>query len=311
MVRGWIVYICIILSFGMTGCNRGAETSGNDTPTVAFVMKSLNNPFFIKMEEGAKKVADELGIDLIVQAAEREVDVERQMQIVENLIQRRVDAICLTPSGAKEVIPAIAKANEAGIPVLIVDSGIDEEAARLAGVETVTFIGSDNYEGGRMAAEYFGKHFNEPVDAAILEGVPGHETGDMRLNGFMDAVNKIDHINVVATQPANFERDRGYNVFQNMLQTYPDIKALFAANDMMALGAIEAIDAAGESGEIAVIGFDAVDEARKAIAEGRMMASVAQNPFSMGEIAVQTADKVLKGETVASKIPVTIELITQ
>ncbi len=313
MKRLWIWCFALIVSGVMVGCNRGTDTGAdsNATPRIAFVMKSLNNPFFIQMEEGAKEEAAKQGVELIVQAAQREVDVERQMQIVENLIQTQVDAICLTPSGSTEILPAIQKANEAGIPVLIVDSGIDEEAANAMEVETTTFIGSDNYQGGKLAGEFMIKRFSEPAEVGVLEGIPGHETGDARLRGFMDAVNQANHIKVVASQPADSERAKGFDVFQNMLQTYPNIKGLFAANDMMALGAMEAIDQAGKTGEIVVIGFDAVDEARKAIDEGRMAASVAQNPAEMGRVGVATALEVINGESVPDVIPVAIELVVK
>ncbi len=296
----------LVLSFA---CNRGQDSDRHQGPRIALVMKTLNNPFFISMQKGAEEAAERLGVNLIVQAAEREVDVEKQMQIIENLIQTRVDAICVAPSGSKEIIPAIAKANEAGIPVLVVDTRVDAQAAKEAGIQIATFIGSDNYEGGRIAGEYLVQLFNGKAKVAILEGIPGHETGDARLRGFLYAIKDEPGIEVVASQPANWERDQGFNVFQNILQAHPDVQALFACNDMMALGAVEAIAAAGKTGEIVVIGFDAVEDARKAIAEGKMEASVAQFPYEMGKTAVETAVKILNGESVPDYIPVKIELI--
>jgi len=296
----------LVLNFA---CNRGQDSDRHQGPRIALVMKTLNNPFFISMQKGAEEAAERLGVNLIVQAAEREVDVEKQMQIIENLIQTRVDAICVAPSGSKEIIPAIAKANEAGIPVLVVDTRVDAQAAKEAGIQIATFIGSDNYEGGRIAGEYLVQLFNGKAKVAILEGIPGHETGDARLRGFLYAIKDEPGIEVVASQPANWERDQGFNVFQNILQAHPDVQALFACNDMMALGAVEAIAAAGKTGEIVVIGFDAVEDARKAIAEGKMEASVAQFPYEMGKTAVETAVKILNGESVPDYIPVKIELI--
>ncbi len=291
----------------LASCSSVPDTSG---PRIALVLKTLNNPFFIEVRRGAEEAAEKLQVQLIVQAAEREVDVEKQMQIVENLIQTRVGAICLTPSGSKEIVPAIAKANEAGIPVLILDTRIDEEMARQSNVTTSTFIGSDNYEGGRLAGLFIREKTGDSARIAILEGIPGHETGDSRLKGFRDAIQNVPGIEVVASQPANWERDQGFNVFQNLLQAHPEINVLFACNDMMALGAIEAIAAVGRSGHIAVVGFDAVDDARRAIAEGTMTASVAQFPDEMGRLAVESAVRLLKGETVPSEIPVRIELMT-
>lgn len=278
-------------------------------PRVALVLKTLNSPFFIDMQKGAQAAADKLGLDLVVQAAEREVDVEKQMQIVENLIQTGVKVLLITPSGSREIVPVLAKANAAGIPVVIVDTRIDAAAATAASVKTASFIGSDNYEGGRVAGAELILVTKGRANVALLEGIPGHDTGDSRLRGFKDATRDTPGIKVVASQTANWERDQGFTVFQNMLQAHPEIDALFACNDMMALGAMEAIAAAGRTGKIRVIGFDAVDDARKAIEAGTMIASVAQFPADMGRLAVESASKLIKGEAVEPGQQVRIELV--
>ena len=278
-------------------------------PRVALVLKTLNSPFFIDMQKGAQAAADQLGLDLVVQAAEREVDVEKQMQIVENLIQTGVKVLLLTPSGSREIVPVLAKANAAGIPVIIVDTRIDAAAATAASVKTASFIGSDNYEGGRVAGAELILVTKGRANVALLEGIPGHDTGDSRLRGFKDATRDTPGIKVVASQTAHWERDQGFTVFQNMLQAHPEIDALFACNDMMALGAMEAIAAAGRTGKIRVIGFDAVDDARKAILAGTMIASVAQFPGDMGRLAVESASKLIKGEAVEQSQQVRIELV--
>ncbi|HOJ60991.1 MAG TPA: sugar ABC transporter substrate-binding protein [bacterium] len=310
MKRWPVIWICL-LGLWITGCHRGTHPAGSAKPRIGFVMKVLNNPFFIRMEEGARQAARELNVDLIVQAADREIDVDRQMQIIENLIETQVDALCVTPSGSREVVAAIAKANQAGIPVLIVDTKVDEPTAREMHVQYATFIGSDNYQGGLLAGLYFAHKFTQPASLAILEGIPGHETHDSRLKGFLDAIQGAPHLTVVASQPANTERDQGYNVCQNILQSHPDIQGLFATNDMMALGAVEAIAAAGRKGQVAIVGFDAIDEARQAIRDGIMAGSVAQFPDEMGRVAVENAVKVSRGESIPETIPVKIELITK
>jgi ribose transport system substrate-binding protein len=143
----------------------------------------------------------------------------------------------------------------------------------------------------------------------VLEGIPGHETGDSRLKGFREAVAKYPGLQIVASQTANWERDQAFNVTQNILQSHADIQAIFAANDVMALGAIEAIAAAKKTKDIAVVGFDAQDDARTAIREGRMAATIAQNPREMGRLAVISASKLLKKETLPADQPVAIELV--
>ena len=309
-MKRFIVILFIVL-FGGLSCHREQDRFiESDKIKIALVLKTLNSPFFIDLQKGAEKAANKENIELIVQAPEREIDVEKQMQIIENLIQTQVNAICVSPSGSRELLPAIAKANSANIPVLIVDTRIDEKAAREQGIKTLTFIGSDNYQGGKLAGEYTSGLSLKEINVVILEGIPGHETGDNRLQGFNDAVSKFQNINLVASQPANWERDQGYNVMQNLLQAHPAIDLVFACNDLMALGAMEAVMAAGKLNKIKIIGFDAVEEARKEIQLGHLEASVAQHPEEMGRLAIEFAIKAIKGETIPKYIPVKIELIT-
>jgi ribose transport system substrate-binding protein len=309
MKRQVFIFFIISLIFLSVNCQRGEKSTAQGT-TIAFVMKTLNHPFFIDMQNGAQEAADSLDINLIVQAAERELDVEKQMQIIENLIQRKVSALCVTPSGSRELVPVIVKANQAKIPVLTVDTRVDSVTLAEAGGNVVTYIGSDNFEGGRIAGKFVAEQLGGKGKVAILEGIPGHETGDARLRGFHYAVDKIPEITIVASQTANWERDQGFNVFQNILQSNPDVQALFACNDLMALGAIEAIAAAGKTGQIIVVGFDAIKDGRDAIREGKMKASVAQHPYEMGKLAIENAYRVINGEKIPEYIPVNIGLIT-
>lgn len=292
-------------------CNRSGPAAGNGKPTVALVLKTLNHPFFVDMRRGAQEAADRLGVNLQVQAAEREIDVEKQMQIVENMIQAGIQALIITPSGSREIVPALVKVMNAKVPIVAVDTRLDAKTAADAGVRTETFIGSDNYAGGKLAGEHLVKVTGGKARVAILEGIPGHETGDSRLRGFRDAVKDAAGMTIVASQPANWERDQGFNVFQNMLQAHPDITSVFACSDLMALGAIEAIAAAGKTGTIRVIGFDALADARKAIDAGTMEASVAQFPSEMGRVAVESAVKVIRGEKLPADIGVKLALVTK
>jgi ribose transport system substrate-binding protein len=314
MIKIRNIVISHILSFFilflLNSCQRG-EDSNNEGPVVALVMKTLNNPFFIDMQRGAEDAAKKHSVTLLVQAAEREVDVEKQMQIIENLIQREVNVLCITPSGSKEIVPAIVKANKANIPVLIVDTRVDSTSLNEAGGKITTFIGSDNFDGGRIAGEYIIDALDGKGEIAILEGIPGHETGDARMNGFHKALKDKSGIKIVTSQTANWERNLGFNVFQNILQSYPTIKALFSCNDVMALGAIEAIAAAGKTGQIIVVGFDAIGDAREAIRTGRMDGSVAQHPYDMGRLAIENAKKIIDGQEIPTYIPVKIDLITK
>ncbi len=311
MKKVLVSVVLAALFAGLVGCQRGGEQAGGGRPRIALVMKTANNPFFIEMQKGAEEAAKRLNVELVVQAAEREVDVEKQMQIVENLIQTHVAALCVTPSGSREIVPAIEKANRANIPVVIVDTRVDAKALTDSGGRVATFIGSDNYEGGKIAGEFLAKKLGGKGKVAVLEGIPGHETGDSRLRGFRDALKATPGVEIVASQTANWERDQGFNVFQNILQSHPDVQAVFACSDLMALGAVEAIAAAKKTGQIAVVGFDATSEARDAITKGTMDASVAQSPAQMGALAVENALKLLKGEQVNPEFVVPIKLITK
>jgi ribose transport system substrate-binding protein len=309
-MRKHTLLFVVALALVAPSCNRDTPQAG-DKKTVALVLKTLNHPFFVDMRRGAQEAADRLGVTLQVQAAEREIDVDKQMQIVENLLQTGINVLAITPSGSREIVSALVKATAANVPIVIVDTRLDAKAAADAGVKAKTFIGSDNYEGGKLAGEYVVTATGGKARIGILEGIPGHETGDSRLRGFRDAVAKSPAITIVASQPANWERDQGFNVFQNMLQAHPDIDTVFAASDLMALGAIEAIAAGGKTGKIRVIGFDALDDAKKAIAAGTMEASVAQFPYEMGKAAVESAVKVMNGETLPPDIMVKLEMITK
>ena len=307
---GRMALLCVLALLAAFGCNRGAQDTRETGARVALVLKTLNSPFFNDMQRGATTAAGRLGMTLLVQAAEREIDVEKQMQIIENLIQTGVRVLCITPSGSREIVPAIVKANKAGIPVIIVDTRVDARAAAEAGIRTDSFIGSDNYSGGLLMGQHLVTISGGRARVAILEGIPGHETGDSRLRGFRDALKNAPQIAIIASQPANWERDQGFNVFQNMLQAHPDIDTVFACNDVMALGAMEAIAASGRSGRVRVLGFDAIEDARRAIEAGTMAASVAQFPEEMGRVAIETAVRIIRGERVPAEQGIRIELVT-
>jgi ribose transport system substrate-binding protein len=307
MTRGqWALGLVLLAA----GCARGGPGEGSG-PRIALVLKTPNNPFFIDMQRGAEEAASRLGVRLVVQSPEREIDVEKQMQIVENLVQTGIAALCIAPSSSKGIVPALAKANAARIPIVVVDDEVDAAAAAEVGVRTDSYVGSDNVEGGRLAGRHLVAATGGRAKVGVLEGIPGHETGDSRLRGFREAIAAAPGVEVLSSQTANWERDQGFTVFQNMLQAHPEIDAVFACNDMMALGAVEAIASAGRAGQVRVIGFDAVDDARRAIEEGSMDASVAQFPSEMGRLAVETAVRLVRGEKVPSDQRTKIGLVTR
>src|SRR5438132_380855 len=179
-MRKTVSFALLVLAGISTSCNRSSPATTGGKPTVALVLKTLNHPFFVDMRRGAQEAADRLGVNLQVQAAEREIDVEKQMQIVENMIQTGIQALVITPSGSREIVSALVKARNAKVPIIVVDTRVDAKAAADAGVTTETFVGSDNYAGGKLAGEHLVKVTGGKARVGVLEGIPGHETGDSR-----------------------------------------------------------------------------------------------------------------------------------
>ncbi|MBZ5587768.1 MAG: substrate-binding domain-containing protein [Acidobacteriia bacterium] len=318
-LRGWTRYRKLVLAgigaavvmaaaFGIRA-TFNAPTQAK-TFTIAFVPKALNSPFWAEMQQAAEREAAAQGVRLVSLAADRETDVERQYQIIENLIQQKVDAILLAPAGSKELVPAIRKANDAGIPVLILDTRIDQGAAESMGARVLTFIGSDNFEGGAVAGRYLADKLGGKGNVAIIEGISGHETADRRRLGFLNGIEAHPGIRVVASQTADWERARAYTVAENLLQAHPDLDAIFAANDEMALGALEAVAAARRLGHVGVVGFDAIPDALANIGSGRLLGSVAQFPGEMGRLGLRHAVALLRdGTTPPREILTRVEMI--
>jgi len=262
-------------------------------------ISTLNNPFFVTLKEGAEAKASELGVSLII--VDSQDDPAKEAVNMEDLIQQGVDAILVNPTDADAIVPSIMKANAAAIPVLTIDRGA-------AGGEIVAHIASDNVAGGRMAAEFLVEAIGGSGKLVELEGIAGTSAARDRGEGFNAVVGAVPGIEVVARQTANFNRAEGLSVFENILQAQPEINGVFAHNDEMILGAIEAAKAAGNTG-IVFVGFDAIDDAIVAVEDGSLAATVAQQPDMIGALGVETAYKYLMGETVSANIPVDLALV--
>lgn len=293
---------CVLL-VSATGCkaitidgedNTGAVSEGSGA--VGFSVSTLNNPFFVSLSDGAKAAATEEGADLIVVDAGD--DAAKQTSDIEDLISRNVSVLIVNPVDSDAVGPVVKDALGKGIKVISVDRVVN-------GAEVDCQIASDNVEGAKMATEYLKELIGENAKVAEIQGVPGASATIDRGDGFHLVAD--ESFEVVASQTANFNRAEGMTVMENILQSDNTIKGVFAHNDEMALGAVEAISASGK--DIKVVGFDATDDAVAAVKAGKMAATVAQKPELMGETAVLTALKIIKGETVEKSIPVEVELI--
>lgn len=286
----------------MGGCNAitidGEENvrEGSSGNVIGFSVSTLNNPFFVTLTEGAKKAASEKNVELVVVDAGD--DAARQTSDIEDLVSRNVGVLIVNPVDSDAVAPAVKSAMSQGIKVIAVDRGVN-------GVDVDCQIASDNVAGARMATEYLMELVGEGTKVAELQGVPGASATIDRGEGFHQVADKS--LQVAASQTANFNRAEGMTVMENILQSDGAIKGVFAHNDEMALGAVEAVAASGK--DIKIVGFDATDDAQKAVKDGKMAATVAQKPDKMGETAIETAVKIMAGETVDKSIPVEVELI--
>lgn len=276
----------------------GVASVSAQSYVVGLSVSTLNNPFFVDLKEGAEEAAAQLGLTLI--ATDAQNDANRQLSSVEDLISRGVNILVINPVDSSAIVPAIRAANKAGVPVITVDRGAD-------GGTVVSHVASDNVAGGKMAGEFILELLGGKGKVVELEGIPGTSAARDRGTGFNAAIASYGDIKVVAKQEAGFDRAKGMSVMENILQAQPEINAVFAHNDEMALGALTAIRASGR--DIIVVGFDATDDAVKAVEEGRMAATVAQKPREMGKIAVEAALKYLKGEEVPEYVPVDLALV--
>ncbi|EGQ26817.1 ribose ABC superfamily ATP binding cassette transporter, binding protein [Sporosarcina newyorkensis 2681] len=276
--------------------NGDAGKDGDKEFKIGLSVSTLNNPFFVTLSEGAKEQAKESGAKLIVVDAQD--DASKQASDVEDLIQQGVDLLIINPTDSEAVVSAVESANNSNIPVITVDRSAE-------GGEVVSHIASDNKAGGVLAGEYLLELLGENAKVAELEGIAGSSAARDRGEGFNEAVEgKVD---IVAKQTANFNRAEGLTVMENILQANPEITGVFAHNDEMALGALEAIQSAGK--DIVVIGFDATDDAVKSVKDGKLAATIAQKPEEIGKKAMEAAIAALNGKDVEADIPVDLELI--
>ncbi|MDQ6598686.1 ribose ABC transporter substrate-binding protein RbsB [Bacillus salipaludis] len=265
---------------------------------IGLSVSTLNNPFFVSLKNGVQKEAKVLGMEVKVVDAQN--DSAKQINDVEDLIQQGVDVLLINPTDSAAISTAVQSANNIGIPVITLDRSADKG-------KVAALVASDNIKGGEMAGNYIVKKLGEKAKVAELEGVPGASATRERGKGFHIIADQ--KLNVVEQQSADFDRTKGLTVMENLLQANPDIQAVFAHNDEMALGAIEAINSSGKN--IMVIGFDGNDDALKAIKAGKMEATVAQQPELIGKLAVDAGRDVVQGKKVAKKIPAPLKLVTK
>ncbi len=268
----------------------------NKDITIGVSLSTLNNPFFVSIKEAIQKEAKNNNFKIKVVDAQD--DSAKQSNDIDDLIQQQVDYLIINPTDSAAISSAVQNANAQDIPVITLDRSVEQG-------KVTQFIASDNVAGGKMAGEYIVKQVGENASVGELEGVPGASATRERGKGFHIVADK--QLTVASKQTAKFNRAEGLNVTQNMIQSHPDIKAIFAHNDEMALGAIEAIG----TKDILVVGFDGNDDAMKSIKNKKLDATIAQQPALMGEDAVKAILDLKDGKKIKSEVKVPLKLVEQ
>lgn len=268
----------------------------NKDITIGVSLSTLNNPFFVSIKEAIQKEAKNNNFKIKVVDAQD--DSAKQSNDIDDLIQQQVDYLIINPTDSAAISSAVQNANAQDIPVITLDRSVEQG-------KVTQFIASDNVAGGKMAGEYIVKQVGEKASVGELEGVPGASATRERGKGFHIVADK--QLAVASKQTAKFNRAEGLNVTQNMIQSHPDIKAIFAHNDEMALGAIEAIG----TKDILVVGFDGNDDAMKSIKNKKLDATIAQQPALMGEYAVKAILDLKDGKKIKSEVKVPLKLVEQ
>lgn len=268
---------------------------------IALLMASVTTDFFVQIDAEAKKYAKEKGVELTVFTSEN--DAAKELSNMEDIVGQSPDVILFTPVDSEAAVASIKQANAAKIPVITFDRGVD-------GGEIVSHIASDNAGGGKLAADYIKQRFPNGANVAELQGILSTDVARQRGGGFEAALKEDPKLKLVAKQSANFDKSQGLTVFENIIQANSKLDAVFAQNDEMALGAVQAAQAAKRK-DIVIVGFDAAPEAVKAVQDGKMAATVAQLPDKIIQTAIDTALSSLAGQPVKSEIAIPLKLVTK
>ncbi|MFI5797516.1 substrate-binding domain-containing protein [Streptomyces sp. NPDC051677] len=295
--------LAAVVTVAIVGATSFLHSGGSSTanPKVGLALSTLNNPFFVQIQSGAKAEAKKLGVDLTVTDAQN--DASQQANQLQNFTSSGFDSIIVNPVDSDAASNSVKAADKAKIPVIAVDRGVNK-----ATVDAL--VASDNVAGGELAAKTVAEKLGGAGKIVILQGQAGTSAARERAEGFAKGLKAYPGIQVVAQQPADFDRTKGLDVMSNLLQAHPDVQGVIAANDEMALGAIKALGSkAGKS--VQVVGFDGTPDGLKAVEQGTLYASVAQQPSQLGKIAVDNALKALQGKKVEETVKVPVKVVTK
>ncbi|AQY67493.1 MULTISPECIES: sugar ABC transporter substrate-binding protein [Pseudomonas] len=281
-------------------------------PKVGLVMKSLANEFFVTMQEGAKdyQKSHAADFDMITNGIKNETDTSAQIDIVNQMILAKVNAIVIAPADSKALVTVLKKASDAGIKVVNIDNRLDPGVLKSKNLD-IPFVGPDNRKGSKLVGDYLAKQLAAGDKVGIIEGVPTTTNAQQRTAGYKDAMDAAG-MKIVSTQSGNWEIDQGQKVASAMLSEYPDLKALLAGNDNMALGAVSAVRAAGKAGKVLVVGYDNIAAIKPMLQDGRVLATADQAAAQQAVFGIQNALKLVKGEKVDAQdgvIETPVELV--
>ncbi|MCW0217603.1 MAG: sugar ABC transporter substrate-binding protein [Prosthecobacter sp.] len=288
--------LLLALALAAPACKPSASApTDSGKPKVALVMKSLANEFFSNMAEGAKKhqAAHDGDYELLVSGIKNETDLAEQVNLVEQMVAQGAKAIVIAPADSKALVPALKRAQKAGVLVINIDNKLDADVLKQAGLK-VPFVGPDNREGAKRVGETLAKKLKAGDEVAIIEGITTAFNGQQRRAGFEDAM-KAAGMNIVASQSGQWEMEKANTVAAGILSAQPNLKALLCANDNMALGAAAAVQAAGKTGQVLIVGFDNISALQPLLADGRVTATADQHADQLAVFGIEAALKVLKG----------------
>jgi len=277
--------------------------------TIALVMKTLTNPFFIAMEQGARRAERQLGVQLQVKVAAQETSIEQQIQIVDDLISAKVDAIVIAPGDSQRLVPVLKRAADAGIKLVNLDNRLDPQTVAQAGLAPIPFLSVDNEKAAYAAAQWLAKEARPGTQAVVLEGIRSADNARQRQQGAKRALADNPAVQLVASESAHWKIDEGYSVTRDLLTRHPRVQLIYAANDMMALGAIQYLQEKGRS-DVKVGGYDAIDDAVAEVRKGRLSVTVDQQAAEQGFQGMMLAHRLLAGDKVPLVTLVDVQLIT-
>jgi ribose transport system substrate-binding protein len=308
----------LALGLALAGCDsgetqqaegKGANGAETDPIRVALVMKTLTNPFFVTMEQGARQAERDLGIDLVVKTAAEETSIHQQIDIVNGLVRDTpVDAIVIAPGDSVQLIPVLKTAQDAGIEVVNIDNRLDRDFSEKHGLTGVPFISVDNERAAYLSAKYIADRLEAPTEVAVLTGIASAANSQAREQGALRAFAESPLAEVVAVESANWKVDEAYEVIQGIFDQNPDIGAVFCANDMMAIGVLRYLKETGRE-HLPVAAFDAIDAAKEALREGRLSVTIDQLPARQGYTGVETAVDMVRGATPPDEIMIEVEVV--